>query len=60
MFNMTHFDGYNISWSLMHPFKEKVPISGTDAFQNAPALSRTDNVSVFISNLYRVGDLNFN
>jgi hypothetical protein len=37
----------------------EVPITGTDAFQNKPGLTHDDRIKVFISNLYRVGELSY-
>lgn len=58
-FLKTYFDGTDILSEFVNPFKADAPIFGTDAFQFKPFLTEQDSISVFIDNLYRVGQLDF-
>lgn len=59
-YNKTYFDGYKVISDIISPFKEPVPLTGTDAIQEKPLSTPDDNQYIYIDSLYRVGELAFN
>lgn len=54
-YNHTYFDGMDVKQDWVSPWKDNIPLAGTDSSLNQPNLRTGQNFTLFVSDMYFVG-----
>lgn len=54
-----YFDGKDVTTRYRNPWKERIPLNGTDAFSFNPVFSKSDNPWIYLDDLFRTSPFQY-